>query len=145
MPFQFFSYEFRGLIVISSWFICYCWLVLGAFLVLYKKKNKKISVSTLRSLWVARTTDSGGCNDASATSFDSSQRPFPPWIAHIWWFSKVWPELAFFFLSFFSFFFFLKSRVAHAKSHFSLSIYFFSLDLVLLLLFVIFCIYIDYF
>jgi hypothetical protein len=40
-------------------------------------------VSTLRQLWVARATDSGGCNDASATSFDSSQRPFPPWIAHI--------------------------------------------------------------
>jgi hypothetical protein len=53
-------------------------------------------------------------------------------------------NLAFFFVSLFSFFFFLKSRVGHAKTHISLSIYLFSLDLVLLL-FAIFCIYIDYF
>jgi len=61
---------------------------LRAFLVLYKKK-KKVSLSTLRQLWVARATDSGGCNDASTTSFDSSQHPFPLWIAHILWFNKV--------------------------------------------------------
>jgi hypothetical protein len=143
MPFQFFSYEFRGLIVISSWFICYCWLVLEAFLVLYKK-NKKVSLSMLRQLWVARATNSGDCNSASATSLFVSASFSSLDCAHIWWFSKVWPELVFF--SFFLFlFFFLKSCVGHAKSHISLSIYFFSLDLVLLLLFAIFCIYIDYF
>jgi len=83
MPFQFFSYEFRGLIVIFSWFLCYCLLVLGHFWFCTNKKHKKVSMSTLHQLWVARASNSGDCNDASTTLFDSSDCPIPLRIAHI--------------------------------------------------------------
>jgi len=76
-------------------------------------------------LLVVCAIGSGNCNHDSVTSFDSSWRPFFLLVARVWWFIVVWPQNYFYFLSFFSFSFFLELWVDHAKIHISHSIYFF--------------------
>jgi len=90
-----------------------------------KKKQKncwrvQITHQSLRRLRMTHVTDASGCDGTSATLFDLSRRPLPPWRAHVWWFSgfsRKW--------LFFSFSFFLGLRAGHAKNHTNLLIYFF--------------------
>jgi hypothetical protein len=62
------------------------------------------------------------CNRDSAALFYLSRRPFPLWMARVWWFGVVWRCMA---------------RVGHTKNHKSPSIYFSSFNSVFLLLFAI--------
>jgi len=109
MPFQFVSLAFRGFVVISSWSVCDCWLVLGEFLVLCNKKTiKKLLAHAkhlptrqpLHQLRAVFAAEFDGCSGASVASLDSSQCPLPPCGDRVWWSGAVWQEMTFFFLLF---------------------------------------------
>ena len=105
-----------------------------------KIMKKLLLVSCMRqslcSLLTVRATGFGSYNSDSITIFDSFGHPLPLKVVYAWWFGVVWLEIAFLFVLFFFFSFFIGLCDDHVKIHINPSIYF-SLLIQFLLLFAI--------